>query len=122
MTWLRANHPREFAVVNATRDKTQGLHGLGWIQAVVAAVGAGVSALTQRKAEKEAAKLAEKEKREALLAQAREKIALIQTNMQRANMGLSPVNVGGATATTSYLLPALAGGAILVIVLLLRKK
>lgn len=102
------------------------LGNLGWVQLVVAAVGAAAGAVQKRKEEKALKAAAKKEEAAQKLAEAKanlERVRLITSNAERASRGLSPLNADGTLAAIpANYLPALAVGAGVLVLVLWRKR
>lgn len=115
LRWLSEAHPdlyrRAIAGANAYRDV--GLGQLGWLNFVIQAIGIAAEGLQQKKAIDNQSKLANKQLAAdaAALNADREnqlKIALLNTNTERAKAGLAPVDINGVVIPGSAL-PTPAG-------------
>lgn len=108
LRWLYVAHPDIYYRAIGTAKSTNGLRGLGWINLVVQAVGIAAGAAAQKKAIDKQASLAKKQ----LAADAAQlnadreaqvKLALLQTNTERAKSGLPPVDINGVVIPGSAL-------------------
>lgn len=132
LQWVALEHPALYASgfksAWRTGESRTGVGDLGFFDIVTGVVGAAGSYFAQKKAKKEAAKAQRQGKIDAAHARAQDsKIAqeqaLFRQNATRASSGLAPVDASGAPARlTSYLPYALIGGAVLVLVMLKKKR
>ncbi len=119
LRWVAVVHPDIYR--RAMSEAPRGVGSLGFIDIITSIVGVGTKLYAEKKAKKEVAKAERAEK----IAAARENaqvLALLQQNAARARAGQAPIPSLTGSSVASYTPYLLAGGGILVAVLLIRRK